>query len=336
MQGDGSAFNTPVFSRMKQPVLSDSPCLKIPASPFMKHLGFGTGVNVYLVERSPKFGEYRSPWAVKKINKKCGGNISEYSKRLSEEAAILKQLNHKNIVGFRTFTRSADGTFCLAMEDGQRSLMSLIEDRTEKCLGPFPVHAINEVAIRVADALAYLHHTNRLLHGDLKSANVLIQGNFNVVKLCDFGVTVKLDDNLIAKPGQRYVGTESWSCKEVLEGGIASNKADIFSYGLILYEMLTLGIPHLHVFPDENDFENHEEFEVEWEAAELEYERSLGTRPPLVDYDFDLSYSPIIELFWVCTHELPGCRPSALQVVEGLHQLESLSALPDPTGKLEF
>jgi len=55
--------------------------------------------------------------------------------RLIEEAAILRQLCHKNIVGFRSFTRSADGTICLAMEDGGRSLMSSIEDRLEKGLG---------------------------------------------------------------------------------------------------------------------------------------------------------------------------------------------------------
>lgn len=46
----------------------------------------------------------------------------------------------------------------------------------------------------ISCALKYLHEEKKLLHGDLKSANVLIKGNFEVAKLCDFGVTLNLNE----------------------------------------------------------------------------------------------------------------------------------------------
>ena len=76
-----------------------------------------------------------------------------------------------------------------------------------------------------AGALDYLHTSSlggkpRLLHGDLKSANVLVKGEFDEVKLCDFGVTLPLeDDGTVSQEGgkNQYIGTEPWSAKEVIE-----------------------------------------------------------------------------------------------------------------------
>ena len=53
-----------------------------------------------------------------------------------------------------------------------------------------------EVALGLAKALRYLHNKKHLLHGDLKSGNVLIGGDFDSVKLCDFGVSLKLKKDL--------------------------------------------------------------------------------------------------------------------------------------------
>ena len=71
----------------------------------------------------------------------------------------------------------------------------------------------------------YLHTSTlggkpRLLHGDLKSANVLVQGEFEEVKLCDFGVTLPLnEDGTVSQDegNNQYIGTEPWSAKEVIE-----------------------------------------------------------------------------------------------------------------------
>lgn len=122
----------------------------------------------------------------------------------------------------------------------------------------------------IAQALDFLHTEARLLHGDLKSFNVLVKGEFEICKLCDFGVTMPLDENgeinFHKNPQLKYVGkcvhsiaslrskiivyafcagTTLWSSPEVIDQmEIIDSKADIFSFGLIIYETLALVPPH--------------------------------------------------------------------------------------------
>ncbi|KAJ8270691.1 hypothetical protein GJAV_G00118100 [Gymnothorax javanicus] len=212
----------------------------IPASPFMQKLGCGTGVSVYLMKRAGK--QTCSPWAIKKINSKCAKTrMDVYQKRLSAEAKILKGLQHPNIVGFRAFTTAKDGSKCLAMEyGGEQSLNDLIEKRREEGVGAFQAKTIEKVALHVARGLQYLHNEKKLLHGDMKSCNVVIKGDFETIKICDVGVSLHLDENMtVSDPNATYIGTEPWKPKEALEDGIITDKADIFAYGLTLWEMMT-------------------------------------------------------------------------------------------------
>ena len=214
----------------------------------MMKLGSGTGVSVYRLKRENKSvnGPVKSPWAVKKVNKRAKSNISE---RLAVEASILKNLNHPNIVGFRAITGTAQGELCLAMEDCEKSLMDLIDERAY-LEETFSQEEILKVAFGVAKGLAYLHNEFKILHGDMKSGNVLIRGDFEAVKICDFGVSVKLKDDLsgLKNPTDKYVGSEPWKCKEAFDqkyGAAITDKADVFAYGLVIWEMLTLNVPHV-------------------------------------------------------------------------------------------
>nr|XP_055201715.1 lymphokine-activated killer T-cell-originated protein kinase isoform X2 [Nyctereutes procyonoides] len=254
-------FKTPSkLSEKKKSALCSTPCINIPASPFMQKLGFGTGVNVYLMKRSPR-GLSHSPWAVKKINPKCNDHYqSMYQKRLIDEAKILKNLHHPNI---------------------------------------------------------YLHQEKKLLHGDIKSSNVVIKGDFETIKICDVGVSLPLDENMtVTDPEACYIGTEPWKPKEALEeNGIITDKADIFAFGLTLWEMMTLSIPHINL-PDDDDDEDRtfDESDFDDEA----YYAALGTRPPVNMEELDETYQKVIELFSVCTNEDPKDRPSAAHIVEAL------------------
>lgn len=70
------------------------------------------------MERSPQRGTYRSPWAVKKVARRFAGSggHQDFSRRLLQEAEILRTLQHPNIIGYRTLTKAQDGAWCLAME----------------------------------------------------------------------------------------------------------------------------------------------------------------------------------------------------------------------------
>ncbi|XP_066468103.1 lymphokine-activated killer T-cell-originated protein kinase [Tiliqua scincoides] len=315
-----TAIKTPSKpSKERKSGQSNSPSLvAIPASPFMQRLGYGTGINVYLMKRSPK-GISRSPWAVKKINRQCDSKYRQiYQKRLNEEAKILKNLQHPNIVGYRAFAEAKDGSMCLAMEyGGEKSLNDLIEERSAQRQGPFPDATILRVALHMARGLKYLHNDKKLLHGDIKSSNVVIRGDFESIKICDVGVSLPLDENMIVSNHEaHYIGTEPWKPKEALkEDGIITDKADIFAFGLTLWEMMTLSIPHLNLpGVDELDDSSFEDEEFEEDA----YYEALGTRPPLNVEELGPSYQRVIELFSLCTIEDPRKRPAAAQIVDVL------------------
>ncbi|XP_030577866.1 lymphokine-activated killer T-cell-originated protein kinase homolog [Archocentrus centrarchus] len=311
---DQGAFKTPKGVRVRS---SGTP-ITIPASPFMKKLGCGTGVNVYLMNRVGKLNA--SPWAVKKINSKCAAKqVAVYQQRLNEEAKVLKGINHPNIVGFRAFTTAKDGSKCLAMEyGGEQSLNDLIEKRREDGLKAFPAAIIEKVALHVARGLQYLHNEKKLLHGDLKSCNVVINGDFETVKICDVGVSLQLDENMkVSDPKAEYIGTEPWKPKESLEeGGEITDKADVFAYGLTLWEMMTLAMPHLEILEDDDEEGEEDSMEVSFDE-DAYYER-LGTRPALDAEALGSSYQRVVELFYLCTEEDPKKRPSAAQIVQDL------------------
>ncbi|KAG0717860.1 Lymphokine-activated killer T-cell-originated protein kinase [Chionoecetes opilio] len=151
-----------------------------------------------------------------------------------------------------------------------------------------------KVARDVACGLQYLHEEKKLLHGDLKSGNILIQGDFKAAKLCDFGVSLKLDEKgaLREPDAQCYIGTECWSAPEALVGGVVTHKADMFSFGLILWNIIVISC----------DF--------------------LGSRPSLPDTPLTEDYLPVLEIFYACTEAEPAKRPSAGQIV---HILDSMT-----------
>ena len=246
---------------------------------------------------------------------------------------------------------------------------SRIEERLEFTSASFsPLHVFR-VGIFVSRALAYLHHDRRLLHGDIKSANILVRGHdFCHVKLCDFGVCQRLDENLemmlttttssttekkkrdvIVLDGSlmqeeleeeeeeeeaEYVGTEPWCAKEVFDGGVISNKTDIFAFGLTLWEMWTLKVPHLKEPVDEDDEDDDVEDDKdddgvdEMEEGEVEMRRdensTLGTRPPVPEDILESAdHAPLVDIFLVCSMEDSRKRPSAAALVKAFENIQT-------------
>lgn len=177
------------------------------------------GIAVYELQRSPAFNKLRSPWAIKKLIRRKKDNALFLS-RLKTEAEVLRKLVHPNIVGFRAYLEKDDGNGLLAMEECSSSLGDLIEERSDNEEGPFKPSIMAKVGLDVAQALSYLHNVALLVHCDVKSYNVLIKGDFEICKLCDFGVCLPVtkEGNLDKEkaPNGEYEGTRAWSPPEVL------------------------------------------------------------------------------------------------------------------------
>eukprot|EP00794_Sanderia_malayensis_P008145 gene8145-9015_t len=295
----------------------------IPPSPMMKKLGWGTGVVVYRLDRSSSAVVSggaaiisKSPWAVKKAKK----SKKEPMKRLIKEAEILRRLDHPNIVGFRKISQLENGDTCLSMEEGGTDLGTMIEAYRED-QKQFTALEVSSMIVGAAKALSYLHNEHNILHGDIKSGNILISDSFQKVKLCDFGVSLVLKDDLSGPldPNAFYIGSEPWCSIEALNDGPITDKADIFSFGLVIWEMLALETPHINLMRGENedlDGSYCSSADVSDCDGYEEYYSALGTRPPLPNRDFDSTFMPIVGVFACCTVQDYRNRPSAKQVLQ--------------------
>ncbi|XP_058123395.1 lymphokine-activated killer T-cell-originated protein kinase homolog [Anopheles coustani] len=189
--------------------------------------------------------------------RRCGRAM--FDKRLSQEAVIVENLKHPNIVGFRgtiQYNTIGVGRSFLALEYCNSSLGDILEKRYVKNAGPLEADKAKRMAIDVLSGLVYLHEDAHILHGDLKSFNVLINQNFENAKICDFDVSVPLNNkgylDRVKAPNARYIGTTLWlpgprkGSERTLhrdDPALISVKADIFVFGLTIYETLALTPP---------------------------------------------------------------------------------------------
>ena len=118
------------------------------------------------------------------------------------------------------------------------SLFDYLHKKKEKLTEELLVSICKDVSL----GMAYLHEKN-VLHCDLKSSNLLIDENWNV-KLCDFGLSrINTTKNKMKNENIR-VGTPHWMAPEILKGGKYECPSDIYSFGILLWEMMTGKIPY--------------------------------------------------------------------------------------------
>jgi len=152
-------------------------------------------------------------------------------RRFEKEAEILKAIKHENVVGYREFGR-IDGKEYLAMEflEGQ-NLKELIEMGVT-----FTVEEVVDIAMQALSGLCACHEQG-IIHRDIKPANIIKLPN-GVVKLTDFGIARILTEATISRTGT-VVGTPNYMSPEQIKGEELSPASDLFSLGVVLYELLT-------------------------------------------------------------------------------------------------
>lgn len=154
----------------------------------------------------------------------------QFAERFEKEAQALAMLNHPNIVAVHDFGR-AGGFYYLLMEfvDGM-NLRQLLQ--TERLT---PKQALSFVP-PVCEALQCAHD-HGIVHCDIKPENLLIDKN-RVVKIADFGIAKMVGSAGETAAGTSLVGTPDYAAPEQIHGA-ADHRTDIYSLGVVLYEMLT-------------------------------------------------------------------------------------------------
>src|ERR1051325_1690569 len=214
----------------------------------MRRLGAGGMADVYLAEDQ----ELGRRVAIKILNGRHA-NDEQFVERFRREAKNAAALSHPNIVSI--YDRGeAEGTYYIAMEyiDG-RSLKELILSR-----GPAPVGVAIEYARQILSALRFAHR-HGIVHRDIKPHNVLVDGEGRG-KETDIGVA-SAGASQMTEAGS-IVGTAQYLSPEQARGSGVDQRSDLYSLGIVLYELLTGTVPfngdtpveiamkHLSALPD--------------------------------------------------------------------------------------
>ncbi len=164
---------------------------------------------------------------------------AEFAERFRREAQALARLAHPHIVGIYDFGQTQDGHFFFVMELVEGSdLQMLMQD------GPLAVPRAVEIVRQVSDALEAAH-AEGLMHRDVKPSNVLLD-KADRVKVSDFGLTRLLGDGArAALPTMTgaVLGTPEYMSPEQARQEAVDQRADLYSTGVMFYEMLTGTLP---------------------------------------------------------------------------------------------
>lgn len=160
---------------------------------------------------------------------------STFRRHFQKEAVAIAKLSHNNIVGIYDILTD-DETMCLVMEyvEGET-----LKDKINRD-GAIPWQRAVKYAIQIANGLSYAH-ANQIIHKDVKSQNILID-KFDNVKITDFGISQMMNNTTITH-NKGVLGSAHYFSPEQARGEKLSYQTDIYSFGIVLYEMLVGELP---------------------------------------------------------------------------------------------
>jgi eukaryotic-like serine/threonine-protein kinase len=199
-----------------------------------KELGKGAMGVVYL-GKDPKIGRVVAIKTMALSQEFAGEELTDARERFFREAETAGRLQHQNIVTIFDAGEEHDLAY-IAMEFLKG------RDLAEHCKPDnlLPVPVVARIVARVAEALAYAHR-QMVVHRDIKPANIMYERESDTVKVTDFGIA-RITDSSKTKTGL-VLGTPSFMSPEQLAGKKVDGRSDLYSLGVMLFQMLTGVLP---------------------------------------------------------------------------------------------
>jgi serine/threonine protein kinase len=171
------------------------------------------------------------------------GSQPQVVERFRSEAVTLAKLNHPNIATLYSFFRQADDYYMVLEYVRGVTLDNLIQQR-----GALPSEQAIPLFCQVLDGIDHAHRFG-IIHRDIKPANMMLT-EAGALKVLDFGIARILGTARMTKQGH-LIGTIEYMSPEQVRGFETDARSDIYSLGMLLYEMLTARCP----FDIQNEFE---------------------------------------------------------------------------------
>ncbi|XP_022940764.1 serine/threonine-protein kinase STY8-like isoform X2 [Cucurbita moschata] len=220
------------------------------------------------------------------------GSLNEAVRReFAQEIHIMRNLRHKNVVQFIGASTRPPSAFIVTEYMPGGSMHDFLHQK--KGVLSFP--SLLRVAVDVSKGMNYLHQKN-IIHRDLKAANLLLDED-GVVKVADFGVArVQSQSGVMTAE----TGTYRWMAPEVIEHKPYDHKADVYSFGIVLWELLTGQLPYDNLTP--------------LQAAMGVIQK--GLRPKIPRHANPM----IVDLLERCWRQDPSLRPEFSEITKLLQQ----------------
>ncbi len=216
---------------------------------------------------------------------------------ICREVMLLRKLRHSNIIWYYGTVTLVDGYYIVTELAEKGSLWYFLRNHPDPDL-----QQSFRWAKEIARGVEYLHQY-KCIHRDLKSGNVLLMVDLTT-KICDFGSAKQVrTENVSCTVQTSPTGTYQWRSPEAIRGKKASSSWDVYSYGILLWELMTHKIPFSHL-----------NLRIPGEEFQLQMKICNGERPPIPD-SCDPKLASVMRRCW---SEEPGSRPTFTQVLADL------------------
>lgn len=198
-------------------------------------LGQGSMGSVYLVRASDGV-----QYALKVMDPELARKDPTYKERFLHEAVFAMKIHHKNLISVHDAGEESERGFCYILMDYMPG--GTVKDLVKK-RGALPISQAIQIATQVAVAME-VAHVHGIIHRDIKPDNIMFDAD-GTPKLADLGVARFADDARVTQVGM-IVGTPAYMAPEqMLNSHHIDARADIYSLGLVLYEMLAGKSPNV-------------------------------------------------------------------------------------------
>ncbi|CAN6362345.1 unnamed protein product [Urochloa humidicola] len=210
-----------------------------------------------------------------------------------QEIYMLREVEHPNIVRFIGSCTKPPQFYIITERMSRGSLFDFLHNEHNVLDLP----TILKYALDVCKGMSYLHQKD-IIHRDLKSANLLL-GKDNVVKVADFGLA-RFQDETGKMTAE--TGTYRWMAPEVINHQPYDNKADVYSFAIVLWELMTSKIPYTTMSP---------------------LQAAVGVRQGLRPQLPENAHPRLLNLMQRCWEALPSDRPTFTDIVTELEDIQA-------------